>query len=83
MPLVVGPLAGSLTTPLGFKQEGSSEPWYVKLRALDLVRIRHDPLLRRTYESAAVVIGVAPYVREILGDLELQDFVLESETGIA
>ena len=35
---------------------------------LDAWRIRHDPLLRRTYESAACVIGVAPYVQEFLGD---------------
>ena len=51
-------------------------------RRVDRFRIRHDPLLRRTYESAAVVIGVAPYVRDVLGDLELRQFALESETGI-
>jgi glycosyltransferase involved in cell wall biosynthesis len=82
IPVVVGPLAGSLETPPGFAGETSGEPWYVKLRRLDRFRIRHDPLLRRTYESAAVVIGVAPYVRDVLDDLELREFVLESETGI-
>ena len=82
VPVVVGPLAGSLETPPGFEGETSGEPWYVKLRRVDRFRIRHDPLLRRTYESAAVVIGVAPYVRDVLGDLELRQFALESETGI-
>ena len=82
-PVLVGPLAGSVETPQGFEGETSGEPWYVKLRRLDRLRIRHDPLLRRTYESAAVVIGVAPYVRDVLGDLKLREFALESETGIA
>jgi glycosyltransferase involved in cell wall biosynthesis len=82
LPVVVGPLAGSLTTPRMFEQETSGEPWFIKLRRLDRFRLRHDPLLRGTYESAAVVIGVAPYVREILGELEMQEFVVESETGI-
>ena len=72
-PVVVGPLAGSLETPQGFEGETSGEPWYVKPPAPgSLQDFGHDPLLRRTYESAAVVIGVRPhYVRDVLGDLKL------------
>lgn len=82
VPLIVGPLAGSLATPEPFAREASGDPWFVKLRRFDQCRFRHDPLLRRTYESASVLIGVAPYVREVLRDLRLRDFAIESETGV-
>ena len=81
--LVVGPLAGSLSTPRAFGPELANEPWFIKLRGLDRFRLEHDPLLRHTYNSAAVVIGVAPYVREVLRGVALRQFVLESETGIS
>lgn len=82
IPLIVGPLAGSLTTPDSFAAETAGDPWFVKLRRFDQCRFRHDPFLRRTYESAATLIGVAPYVRDILGDLKVRDFALENETGV-
>ena len=81
IPLIVGPLAGSLSTPPAFAPEVSSDPWFMRLRVFDRLRLRYDPLLRRTYESAEVVLGVAPYVRDVLADLEVREFVLESETG--
>lgn len=80
--LVVGPLGGSLATPPAFARECADEPWYVQLRRLDAFRLRHDPWLRRSYRTAHVVIGVAPYVRDLLRSIPLQRFEIASETGI-
>jgi glycosyltransferase involved in cell wall biosynthesis len=82
IPVVIGPLAGSLPTPPGFVHEVRRGAWYLRLRSLDAWRLRHDALLRNTYEQAAVVIGVAPYVRELLSGVRLQQFELMSETGV-
>ena len=72
IPLVVGPLAGSLETPKPFQTECAKAPWFTRLRGVDTFRLRHDRLLRRTYSDAAVVIGVAPYVRELMDHIPLR-----------
>lgn len=82
IPLLLGPVGGSLESPPAFAQEEGSTPWWQRLRALDAWRITHDPLLRRTYESAACVVGVAPYVGEFLSGLRLQRFEIMSETAV-
>jgi glycosyltransferase involved in cell wall biosynthesis len=80
LPYVMGPVGGSLEDPPGFADD--TAPWYVRLRGVDRVRMRHDPLLRRTYERADCVIGIAPYVREFLADINLRRFEIMSETGL-
>jgi glycosyltransferase involved in cell wall biosynthesis len=82
IPYVIGPVGGSLESPPGFAEDGDTAPWYVRLRSLDRLRMRHDRLLRRTYEEAACVVGIAPYVREFLGPLHIRRFAVMSETGI-
>lgn len=82
LPLVLGPLAGSLATPGAFKSECGQSSWYCRLRGMDRWRLRNDPLLRHTYRSASLVIGVAPYVEDLLQEVGLQRFELESETGV-
>ena len=82
IPYVIGPLAGSLPTPGGFEREMSRGPWYMRLRSLDRLRFANDPLLRASYANAECVIGVAPYVREQLRDIELKRFEIASETGV-
>ena len=52
VPLVVGPLAGSLETPEPFQPECGNAPWYTRLRNLDAFRLRNDPLLRHTFSDA-------------------------------
>lgn len=81
-PYVIGPVGGSLESPPAFVAEEGATPWWQKLRRLDSWRIRHDPLLRRTYEGAACVIGVADYVREFLVGLDLQRVEIMSETAV-
>lgn len=81
LPYVVGPVGGSLETPAGFRDEDTA-PWYVGLRRLDGWRIRHDPLLRRTYAEAATVVGIAPYVADFLATVPLRRFETMSETGV-
>lgn len=63
LPFVMGPLAGSLRTPKGFRENSG---WYYRLRSLDTLRFRSDPLLRRTYMQASKLIGVAPYLKVLL-----------------
>jgi glycosyltransferase involved in cell wall biosynthesis len=80
--LVVGPMAGALPTPPGFRGEMASSPWFTKLRSLDQWRFRHDPLLRGSMSSASVVIGAASYVRDVLADVPLRRFEVMNELGV-
>lgn len=82
IPLIIGPLAGSLDDPSGFETELSKVPWYTKLRTLDEWRLRHDPWLRRSYRSADCVLGVAPYVKDVLGAVPPHAVELMSEIGL-
>ncbi len=81
IPYLLGPVGGSLSSPPGF-QNSDSGPWYQRLRGLDGLRIRHDPSLRRSYERAAIVLGIADYVRDFLDTLGLRRFEVLSETGL-
>ncbi|MEQ9259276.1 MAG: glycosyltransferase family 4 protein [Roseovarius sp.] len=82
IPFVIGPLGGALETPEAFRAEASSAPLFTRLRALDRWRFRHDPWLRASYSGAACVLGVAPYMREVLGDVPLRRFEPVLELGI-
>jgi len=84
IPLIIGPRGGSLDNPPGFSRDFGKVPWYTQLRKLDKWRLRHDPFLRRTYANADGIIGVAPYVMELLGDLPSREAEIElmTETGI-
>lgn len=82
IPYVIGPLGGALDTPEGFLDEVGSAPGFTRLRALDAWRFRHDPWLRRSYAGAACILGVAPYMRDILGDIALRRFEPVLELGI-
>ncbi|MEM1069551.1 MAG: glycosyltransferase family 4 protein [Planctomycetota bacterium] len=82
LPLIIGPLAGSIATPEAFKSECGQSSWYCRFRCVDHWRLRNDPMLRHTYRSADLVIGVAPYVKELLDEVGLRRFALESETGV-
>jgi glycosyltransferase involved in cell wall biosynthesis len=82
IPFILGPVGGSLPSPEGFAEAGDTAPWYVGLRRLDRLRMRRDPLLRRTYEQASCVFGIAPYVRDFLAGVPLQRFEVMSETGV-
>jgi len=78
---ILGPHAGSIATPSGFREECRDQQWYRKLRNIDQWRIAHDPLLRRSFAEAALVLGVAPYMRDILAPAKIKRFELMAETG--
>lgn len=82
VPYVIGPLGGALDTPAAFQAEAGSAPWFTRLRSLDAWRFRNDPWLRASYSGAACVLGVAPYVQDILRDIPLQRFEPVLELGI-
>lgn len=83
VPVILGPVGGSLDTPPGFRDEVERHmSWYTKLRSVDRFRLEHDPWLRRTYAGADMVIGIAPYVRELLASIPLRHFRLMHETGV-
>lgn len=82
IPYLIGPLAGSLETPPGFEEAAREKIWFRKLRGFDRVRLSWDPWLRSTYSGAAVVIGVAPYVRELLAPCAPPRFEIMAETGV-
>lgn len=81
IPYIMGPLGGSLPTPPGFGGKSSSQPWYYKLRDIDALRFRFDPWLRASYQNAACVVGVADYVRDVLGGMKLKDFACSPEVA--
>ena len=82
VPYLIGPLAGSLDTPAGFDEAAREKLWFRKLRGLDRFRLRHDPWLKSTYSGAAAVIGVAPYVRDLLESCAPPRFEIMAETGV-
>lgn len=82
VPYVIGPLGGALDTPQAFQEEAGSAPLFTRLRALDAFRFRHDPWLRASYSRAACILGVAPYVQDVLGAVPLQRFEPVLELGI-
>ncbi|MEM7179016.1 MAG: glycosyltransferase family 4 protein [Pseudomonadota bacterium] len=82
LPYIIGPLGGALETPPAFRHETGGAPLFTRLRALDRLRFRHDPWLRESYARAAMVLGVAPYVREVLADMPIRRFEPVLELGI-
>jgi len=83
VPYIIGPLGGALDTPVAFRDEATgSAPLFTRLRGLDAFRFRHDPWLRASYSGAACVLGVAPYVKDVLADIPLQRFEPMLELGI-
>ena len=82
VPYIIGPLGGALETPQAFREEAGSAPLFTRLRALDAFRFRNDPWLRASYSGAACVLGVAPYVAQVLGDIPLRRFEPMLELGI-
>jgi glycosyltransferase involved in cell wall biosynthesis len=81
LPYIIGPQAGSLETPLPLRTTFEEKKWYRKLRNFDLYRIKHDPILRKSYARAERIIGVAPYVKEHLSSIPLKSFEVMAETG--
>ncbi|OOY18646.1 hypothetical protein BMI86_19860 [Thioclava sp. DLFJ5-1] len=79
---VIGPLGGALSTPRAFAAESGAAKWYTRLRALDHLRLRFDPFLRRSYAEAALVLGVAPYIRDHLASVPIRDYANVLELGI-
>ncbi len=79
---IVGPLAGSLPTPAGFSSFARERLWFRKLRRFDRFRLGYDPWLRATYSGAAAVLGVAPYVEQVLAPCAPPRFEIMSETGV-
>ncbi|MCT4609181.1 MAG: glycosyltransferase family 4 protein [Pelagimonas sp.] len=82
IPYLIGPLGGALDTPAAFQAEAASAPLFTRLRNIDAFRFRNDPWLRASYARAACVLGVAPYVQNVLGDVPLQRFEPVLELGI-
>jgi len=82
VPLLIGPVGGSIDNPSGFESELRKAPWYTRLRRLDKWRLRNDPLLRGSFASANCILCIAPYVKELFEELPAQDMELMSETGV-
>jgi glycosyltransferase involved in cell wall biosynthesis len=79
---IVGPLGGSVPTPPALRATTQERHWYRKLRAFDQLRLRYDPMLRRSFSDAALVLGVAPYVQDVLKECGVRRFEVMSETGV-
>jgi glycosyltransferase involved in cell wall biosynthesis len=82
IPYVLGPHAGSLTTPTAFTAECRSAPLFTRLRQIDRFRLEADPWLRRSFANASCIIGVAPYVRDVLGSIPVKRFEVMTELGV-
>ena len=82
IPYVLGPMAGGLPTPNGFKSECQGEAWYMKLRGIDPIRRRIDPALRDSFKKASLILGAAPYVQDLLAGMPIKAFASISELGM-
>lgn len=84
LPYVIGPLGGSIPTPPAFASEVAPPGWFARLRGLDTLRHRFDPWLRGSYAEAALLLGVAPYIRTHLdsANVRYQRFESVLELGI-
>lgn len=82
LPFIIGPVGGGVATPPGFSGELGTEPRFMRLREFDRFRLRHDPLLRRTYEQASAIICCSPYVTEHLKGVKTRHIEVEYEVGI-
>jgi glycosyltransferase involved in cell wall biosynthesis len=83
VPLLRGPLEGGLPTPpvlAGAVAE--TEAGFMSLRKTDSMRKRWDPVLRASYRATEKVLGTAPYVRELLAPMPINDFAVELDNGI-
>ncbi|WND03273.1 glycosyltransferase family 4 protein [Temperatibacter marinus] len=83
IPYVLGPFCGSLDTPKNFRKECMSSKWFTHFRALDQFRLNFDPFMRASLKGASAILGVAPYVKTMLGDTALKKFHLMSELGVS
>ncbi len=69
IPLVHGPLQGSLDTPKSLAREcHANSPWYMSLRNFDIMRFRYDPLLRHSLKNTDLVLTGAEYAKEIISN---------------
>lgn len=82
IPYIIGPLGGALDTPEAFRAEAGSAPLYTRMRTLDAWRFRNDPWLRASYAQAACVLGVAPYVADLISDIAIKRFEPVLELGV-
>lgn len=74
LPLVHGPMQGGIETPLGMRsecKEGSA--WYMKLRQLDRLRIKYDPLLRGSLQKSDLILVGSNYVRSLLHPIKIKN----------
>ena len=79
IPYIIGPVAGTLSTPRELLSELDTQPFFMKLRALDDLRLKYDPLLRKSYEDAQAVICSAPYAAARLSGFKVKRVVYETE----
>lgn len=82
IPLIIGPVGGSLQSPAAFLPEEGSTPWYQRLRKFDSFRLHYDPLLRHSFESADCVLGIAAYVGDLFEDLSIRRFETLSDVAL-
>ncbi|WP_210530370.1 glycosyltransferase family 4 protein [Rubellimicrobium arenae] len=82
VPYIIGPVNGSLKTPVALRVEMAKEPSYMNLRGLDEFRLRYSPALRRSFSRARLVIGGTSYIGETLKAVTRGRFTVLSEHGI-
>lgn len=75
VPYVIGPVGGAIPMHPAFAEgKAGRAPWFTKLRKLDQFRFKFDPFLRRGFTGANLVLGVAPYMQDVMADLKLRRF---------
>jgi glycosyltransferase involved in cell wall biosynthesis len=80
---MLGPVGGGQRVPPAFRAEvEGSEPWYFKLRLLDRWRLRHDPIVRRTFGKADLILAIGSYMWEMIPGEFHAKCELMLETGI-
>lgn len=80
---ILGPIGGCQRVPEKFRSEvEGDEPFYTKLRHLDPIRLKHDPMVRKTLEAADLIIIVGAFMYDILPEQYHSKCRVMLETGI-
>jgi len=83
IPYVMGPVGGGVASIKAFKRELKKVPWYTKFRFIDGFRLRYDPILRKTYFNASLIIGTAPHIKRLVEKFPVvNNVVVINENGV-
>ena len=82
IPFIIGPSGGGLAIPKGLETKKTNSAWYTKLRKVDSFRLKYDPFLRNTFETADQILVASPHNKINLKFIHNNKYDFMSEMGV-